>query len=156
MQIALPSVRNVKVVQIIALSALQGEKPLQNVIAILNSTILICPVNLIAFLINAQFNAKPVNILHLAAQPARLEEEFLQIALVKPITMNQRSKNALLVLLNNTTVLLAKPVSLVVLIAKNALAAAQTAQTAMTTYFSLVLLACVQIKPILFYPLQVT
>jgi len=70
--------------------------------------------------------------------------------------MNQRSKNALLVLLNNTTVLLAKPVSLVVLIAKNALAAAQTAQTAMTTYFSLVLLACVQIKPILFYPLQVT
>jgi len=97
-----------------------------------------------------------VNILHLAAQFARLEEATLHTALVKPITMNQDSKNVLLVLLNNTTVLPAKPVSLVTLIAKNALTAAHTAQIAMITYFSLVLLACVQIKPILVYPLQVT
>ena len=97
-----------------------------------------------------------MNILHRAAHPARLEEATLHTVLVKLITMNLRSKNALLVLLNNTTVLPVKPVSLVKLIAKNALVAGHTAQTAMITYFSLVLLACVQIKPILFYPLQVT
>jgi len=135
LQIVLPSVRNAKVIQMIALSVLQGESVLQNVLAILNSTILVCPLNLSAFLTNAQFNAKHVNILHLAAHPARLEEVTLHTALVKPIIMNQHSKNALLVLLNNTTVLLIKSVSLVTLIAKNALAAAHTAQTAMIIYF---------------------
>jgi len=126
------------------------------VLAILNSTILVCLLSLIAFLINAQFNVKTVSILHLAAQLARLEEAILQTALVKPIIMNLRSKNALLVLLKNTTVLPAKPASLVTLIAKNALTVAHTAQIVMITCFLLVLLACVQIKPILFYPLQVT
>jgi len=126
------------------------------VLAILKFTILLCLLKGFAFLINAQFNVKPVSILHLAAQLARLKEAILQTALVKSIIMNLRSKNALLVLLNNTTVLPAKPVSLVTLIAKNALTAAHTAQIVMITCFLLVLLACVQINPILFYRLQVT
>jgi len=144
--------------QMIALFALQvqEESVLQNVLAILNSTILICPLNLIAFLINVQFNVKPASILLPAAQPAQLEEATLHTALVKPIIMNQHSKNAFLVLLNNTTVLPIKPVSLVKLIAKTALAVAHTAQTALITYSLLILLACVQINLILFYPLQVT
>ena len=118
-------------------------------IAILNSTILLCLLSRIAFLINAQFNAKSVSILHLAAHPALLEEATLHTALVIQITMNQHSKNALLVLLNNTTALPTKPVSLATLIAKNALAAAHTAQTAMITYSLLILFACVLINPIL-------
>ena len=74
--------------QMIALSALQEESVLQNVLAILNSTILVCPLNLSAFLINVQFNAKPASILLPAAQPAQLEEATLHTALVKPIIMN--------------------------------------------------------------------
>ena len=124
-------------------------------LVILNSTILVYPLTMIAFLINAPLNAKPVNILHRAALPARLEEAILLNVLVKQTTMNQLSKNALLVLLNNTTVLPAKPVCHATLVANNVLAAAHAAQTAMITYSSLILLACVQINPILFYPQQV-